>query len=79
MREGIVLKGVPEAAFRRQTLWEARGVPMHHLREGILLEELADDPYIHLPQVKAGGDRANRAVFLVTTRTELARPAAVLI
>lgn len=52
---------------------------MHHLREGILLEELADDPYIHLPQVKAGGDRANRAVFLVTTRTELARPAAVLV
>lgn len=52
---------------------------MHHMREGILLEELPDDPYIHLPQVKAGGDRAHWAVFLVTTRTELARRAAVLI
>lgn len=51
---------------------------MQHMREGLLLEELPDDAHLHLPQVEAGGNRTN-AVFLVTTGTELARRAAVLI
>jgi hypothetical protein len=71
MREGSVLKGLAEAAYRGQARREAGGVPLYDLRAGVLLEEFADDPHLHLPQVEARGDRAN-SVFLVTTRTELA-------
>lgn len=51
---------------------------MHDMREGVLLEKLPDDPHLHLPQIQARGDRAN-PVFSVTTRTDLARRAAVFI
>lgn len=51
---------------------------MHDMRKGILFEKLADDPHIHLPQVEARGNGSN-PVFLVTTRAELARRAAVLV
>ncbi|CAH0398155.1 unnamed protein product [Chilo suppressalis] len=78
MRESSVLKGVTEAAYRGQTRREAGGVPLHYLRAGVLLEELADDAYIHLPQVEARRDGPN-PVFLVTTWTELARPSAELV
>lgn len=77
MREGPMLEGVAEAAYRGQARREAGGVPLHHLWEGVLLPELPDDAYIHLPQVEARGDRAN-SVFLVTTREVLARRAAEL-
>lgn len=51
---------------------------MHDMREGILLKKFPDDPHIHLPQIQARGNGSN-PVFLVTTRTELARRAAVLV
>lgn len=78
MRESIVLKGVFETAHRGQARGEARGVPLHHLRAGVLLAQLAHDAHIHLPQVQARGHGSN-PVFLVTTWTELARRAAELI
>lgn len=78
MRESIVLKGVFEATYRRQARGETRRVQMHYLRKSLLLEELSNDPYIHLPQIQAGGNGSN-PVFLVTTWTELARRAAEFI
>lgn len=72
-----MLEGVPQAAHCRQARRAAGGVQVHDLRAGLLLTELPDDAHIHLPQVPAGGDRPD-SVFLVTTRTELARRAAVL-
>lgn len=51
---------------------------MYRMRESVLLEKLPDDAHIHLPQVAARGDGSN-PVFLVTTRTELARHAAALV
>lgn len=78
MREGSVLEGVAEAAYRRQARREAGGVSVHDMRKGILFEELPDDAHIHLPQVEAGGDGSD-PVFLVTTGAELARRAAVLV
>lgn len=73
-----MLEGLLEAAHRGQARREAGGVPLHDLREGVLLSELPDDAHIHLPQVEAGRDGAN-SVFLVTTREELARRAAELV
>lgn len=78
MHESIVLKGVFEATYRRQTCRETRGVQVHYLWKGLLLEEFSNDPHIHLPQIEAGGNGSN-PVFLVTTWTELARRAAEFI
>lgn len=78
LRQGSVLEGVAEAAYRGQTCREAGGVQVHDMRARVLLPELPDDAHIHLPQVAARGERTN-PVFLVTTRAELARRAAVLV
>lgn len=77
MREGTMFKGVIEAAHSWQACREAGRVQMHNMWESVLFEELVDDPYIHLPQVEAGG--RSDTIFLVTTRTEMARRAAVFI
>lgn len=75
MRESFVLKGVVETAYRWQACRETRGIPLYHMRESVLLEELPHDPHIYLPQGEARGAGPD-PVFLVTTWTELARRAA---
>lgn len=73
-----MLKGVSETAYRGQARREAGRVQVHDMRAGLLLEELPDDPHIHLPQVEAGGD-GSYPIFLVTTWAELVRHAAELV
>lgn len=73
-----MLEGLAQAAYRGQARGEAGGVPLHNMRASLLLTEFPDDAYLHLPQVEARGNGAN-SVFLVTTRTELARRAAAIL
>lgn len=74
MWESVVLEGVSEEAYRRQARREAGRVQVHDLRASVLLEELAHDAHLHLPQVAARRD-GHYPVFLVTTGAELAHAA----
>lgn len=57
LRQSAVLKSQPEKARGRQARVQTRGVPVCHMRTGVLFAELADDAHLHVPQ-----DAAHHAV-----------------
>lgn len=47
--QGVVLEGIPEATHRRQARRTPGGIPLHHLRAGLLFAQLTDDAHLHVP------------------------------
>lgn len=50
LRQSAVLEGEPEEARGRQARVQTGGVPVRHMRTGVLFAKLADDAHLHVPQ-----------------------------
>lgn len=53
VRQSVVLKSEPEEARGGQARVPTRGVPVCHMRTGVLFAKLADDAHLHVPQDEA--------------------------
>lgn len=53
LRQSPVLKGEPQEARGRQARVPAGGIPVRHLRTGVLFTELSNDAHLHVPQDSA--------------------------
>lgn len=54
VRQSAVLESVAEASHRRQARRTPGGVPLHHLRAGLLFAQLTHDAHLHVSQIATG-------------------------
>jgi len=61
LKQSVVLESESEEARGRQARVQTGGVPVRHMRTGVLFAQLTDDAYLHIPQ-----DAAHDAVAATT-------------